>query len=49
MEKCPLDNRADQTYQAIRNNIEAVAKLEENFAKNRSMADILGLDWWILG
>ena len=44
MEKCPLDNRADQTYQAIRNNIEAVAKLEENFAKNRSMADILADD-----
>jgi uncharacterized membrane protein len=41
MEKRPLDYRADQTYNAIRRNIEAVAKLEENFAKNRSMADKL--------
>jgi uncharacterized membrane protein len=41
MEKRPLDYRAGQTYNAIRLNIEAVAKLEENFAKNRSMADKL--------
>jgi uncharacterized membrane protein len=44
MEKRPLDDRADQTYEAIRRNIEAVARLEENFAKNRSMADKLA-DW----
>src|ERR1700691_3007199 len=44
MEKRPLDDGADQTYNAIRRNIEAVARLEENFAKNRSMAGKLA-DW----
>ena len=39
MEKCPLNDPADQTYTAIRRNIEAVAKLEENFVQNRSLAD----------
>jgi uncharacterized membrane protein len=34
----------DETYSAIRRNIEAVAKLEENFVKNRSLADKLA-DW----
>jgi len=47
MEKCPPDNRADHTYRAIRNNIEAVAKLEENFVKNRSIAEKLA--GWIGG
>src|SRR5580700_1439933 len=44
MEKRSLDDRADQTYAAVRSNIEAVAKLEEDFVKNRSMADKLA-DW----
>jgi uncharacterized membrane protein len=44
MQKRPLGDPTDQTYNAIRNNIEAVAKLEESFVKNRSMADKLA-DW----
>lgn len=44
MEEPPLDDRTDQTPGAIRRNIEAVVKLEETFAKNRSMADKIA-DW----
>jgi uncharacterized membrane protein len=44
MEKCPLNEPTDQTYSAIRRNIEAVAKLEENFVQNRSLADKMA-DW----
>jgi uncharacterized membrane protein len=44
METSTLDCRADQTYNAIRRNIDAVAKLEEDFVKNRSTADKLA-DW----
>jgi uncharacterized membrane protein len=44
MEKRPLEDQADQTYEAVRRNIEAVAKLEEDFVKNRSMAEKLA-DW----
>jgi uncharacterized membrane protein len=40
----PLEDPTDQTYNAIRSNIEAVAKLEESFVKNRSTADKLA-DW----
>ena len=44
MEKPPLNDPEDQTYSAIRRNIEAVAKLEENFVQNRSLADKVA-DW----
>lgn len=40
----PLNGDTDQTYSAIRRNIEAVAKLEENFVKNRSFGDKVA-DW----
>jgi uncharacterized membrane protein len=44
MDESPFDYPVDQTPNAIRRNIEAVAKLEENFVKNRSMAD-KAADW----
>ena len=44
MLKRPVDDSTDQTYNAIRSNIEAVAKLEESFVKNRSKAEKLA-DW----
>lgn len=44
MEERPFNDPIDQTPNAIRRNIEAVAKLEENFIKNRSLADKLA-DW----
>jgi uncharacterized membrane protein len=39
MDKSPLTDPSGRTYRAIRRNIEEVAKLEENFVKNRSLAE----------
>jgi uncharacterized membrane protein len=44
MPQCTQNDQTVQTDTAIRRNIEAVAKLEENFIKNRSLADKLA-DW----
>jgi uncharacterized membrane protein len=44
MEKRSLEDPATPTPEAIRRNIEAVAKLEESFVKNRSTTDKLA-DW----
>ena len=44
MQQPPLNGQTEQTYGAIRRNIEAVAKLEENFVNNRSAADKVA-DW----
>ncbi len=39
MDRINLQTRADETCSAIRRNIEAVAKLEQNFQRSRSFAD----------
>jgi uncharacterized membrane protein len=44
MEKRPQDDPADQIDSAIRRNIEAVAKFEESFVKNRSTTEKIA-DW----